>query len=90
MESQIVMDMDTKTKSPIVEDVKSGIDVSEGSSTAIYIDPSKEAAAMRKFDMTVLPVSVIFLILSSLDRNNVIQSPRNPSFQALLLTVALS
>lgn len=43
----------------------------EGTSTLIYIDPEKEAAAFRKFDKYVLPVSVIFQVLSSLDRNNV-------------------
>ena len=45
-------------------------DVADGESSVIYIDPKKEAAALAKFDKTVLPVSVIFLILSSLDRNN--------------------
>lgn len=42
-----------------------------GTSELIYIDPAKEAAAFRKFDKYVLPVSVVFLVLSSLDRNNV-------------------
>ncbi|KAF7186673.1 putative transporter [Pseudocercospora fuligena] len=41
-----------------------------GTSEDIYIDPAKEAAAFRKFDIYVLPVSVVFLVLSSLDRNN--------------------
>ncbi|KAF2671949.1 high-affinity nicotinic acid transporter-like protein [Microthyrium microscopicum] len=36
----------------------------------IEIDPKLEANARRKFDLYVLPVSVIFLVLSSLDRNN--------------------
>ncbi|KUL89609.1 hypothetical protein ZTR_00610 [Talaromyces verruculosus] len=36
----------------------------------IYIDPKKEAAVLRKFDKFVLPVSVVFLVLSTLDRNN--------------------
>ena len=40
-------------------------------SSVIYIDPEKEAAARRKFDKYVVPVSVIFLVLSTLDRNNV-------------------
>jgi hypothetical protein len=39
----------------------------------IYIDPEKEKAAFKKFDKYVLPVSVIFMVLSSLDRNNVSQ-----------------
>lgn len=37
----------------------------------IYIEPEKEAAVLRKFDKFVLPVSVVFLVLSSLDQNNV-------------------
>jgi hypothetical protein len=37
----------------------------------MYIDPEKEAAVLRKFDKFVLPVSVVFLVLSTLDRNNV-------------------
>lgn len=40
-------------------------------SHVIYIDPEKEKAAFRKFDRYVLPVSVIFMVLSALDRNNV-------------------
>ncbi|KAI2730706.1 hypothetical protein CBS147332_2558 [Penicillium roqueforti] len=36
----------------------------------IYIDPEKEAAVLKKFDKFVLPVSVVFLVLSSLDQNN--------------------
>ncbi|KAF2159323.1 hypothetical protein M409DRAFT_37962 [Zasmidium cellare ATCC 36951] len=36
----------------------------------VYVDPEKEKAAFRKFDKYVLPVSVIFMVLSSLDRNN--------------------
>lgn len=46
-------------------------DVDVGTLTTIYIDPAKEAAARRKFDIYVVPVSVIFLVLSTLDRNNV-------------------
>jgi small-conductance mechanosensitive channel len=48
-----------------------GEDPIAGTTELIYIDPAKEAAAFRKFDLYVLPVSVIFLVLSSLDRNNV-------------------
>lgn len=43
-------------------------------SSVIEIDPIKERAAMKKFDMFVLPVSVIFMILAALDRNNVSQT----------------
>lgn len=37
----------------------------------IYIDPEKEKAALKKFDKWLLPVAFVFLVLSSLDRNNV-------------------
>nr|RBQ95161.1 hypothetical protein FVER53263_20678 [Fusarium verticillioides] len=40
------------------------------SSASIYIDPEREAAVRRKFDTYVVPVSVIYLVMSSLDRNN--------------------
>jgi len=42
-----------------------------GTTQVICIDPEKEKAAFKKFDMFVFPVSVIFMVLSSLDRNNV-------------------
>ena len=54
----------------INEPVDSSSEIGQISST-IYIDPEKEAAARRKFDKYVVPVSVIFLVLSTLDRNNV-------------------
>ena len=64
--------MDTKT-SEVDKDFKINVDnyTSEEVGQVIDIDPKKEAAARRKFDLYVLPVSVIFLVLSSLDRNNV-------------------
>lgn len=37
----------------------------------IYIDPAREKAALRKFDIWFIPVAFTFLVLSSLDRNNV-------------------
>lgn len=40
------------------------------SSTAVYIEPEKEAAARRKFDKYLVPVSLVFIVLSSVDRNN--------------------
>lgn len=74
-QTSITMDsdhaMESKIKVPVGETDKVVDDYSEGDSAVIYIDPEKEAAALSKFDKTVLPVSVIFLILSSLDRNNV-------------------
>lgn len=59
-------------KKPVVFDAD--CDVDYGSSEAgplIYIDPVKEAACRKKFDRYVVPVSAIFLVLSTLDRNNV-------------------
>jgi hypothetical protein len=41
------------------------------SNSMIYIEPEKEAAALKKFDKYLVPVSLIFIILSALDRNNV-------------------
>lgn len=46
-------------------------EVVAGTSELIYVDPVKEAACRAKFDKYVVPVSVIFLVLSTLDRNNV-------------------
>ena len=69
MSSEIKMDMD---KSSMVDgDYKNPVEYTTEIGTVIEIDPKLEAAAMRKFDIFVLPVSVIFLVLSSLDRNNV-------------------
>lgn len=57
--------IDQEPKAPVV-------DVATGEVFAdIYIDPEKERAALRKFDIYVFPVSVIFIVLASLDRNNV-------------------
>lgn len=81
MESHSTMD----TKKPIAFDNESAVDYATGETgSVIYIDPAKEAACRRKFDKYVVPVSVIFLVLSTLDRNNVSNGsvPRNP----LLLT----
>ncbi len=68
------MDSDSKweTKKPaVVDDYCSG-----EAGPLVYIDPVKEAACRKKFDKYVVPVSVIFLVLSTLDRNNV----SNPLF----------
>ncbi|KAH6719730.1 high-affinity nicotinic acid transporter-like protein [Leptodontidium sp. MPI-SDFR-AT-0119] len=62
--------VDDKSQYAIEGVVDTTRDESEGTSQLIYIDPEKEAAAFRKFDKYVLPVSVIFQVLSSLDRNN--------------------
>lgn len=62
------------TKPPAMVDTKTSPDsindpASEGNS--IYIDPAKEKAALRKFDKYLLPVALVFLVMSSLDRSNV-------------------
>lgn len=68
MESETTMDL----KKPEAVDTENRIDYgSEDLGSVIYIDPAKEAACRRKFDIYVVPVSVIFLVLSTLDRNNV-------------------
>ena len=61
-----------ETKKPAIVDAGSSVDFGVGDAgSIIYIDPTKEAACRRKFDIYVVPVSVIFLVLSTLDRNNV-------------------
>ena len=62
--------MDTIKKPPMVNTLDTVVD-HDGTGSIIYIDPKKEAAVMRKFDKFVLPVSIVFLVLSTLDRNNV-------------------
>lgn len=73
------MELDMKkedTKATIV-DTEVGIDTqSNEAGSSIYIDPEKEAAARRKFDKYLVPVSLIFIILSALDRNNVSRCAR--------------
>lgn len=58
--------VDIDAKNDMVDDR-----VSDAGGTVIHIDPKKEAAARRKFDKFLLPVSLVFIILSALDRNNV-------------------
>jgi hypothetical protein len=41
------------------------------SSSVTSIESDKEVAALKKFDTYLVPVALIFIILSSLDRNNV-------------------
>lgn len=55
-----------------------GNDRAEGTVISIDIDPAREAAVRRKFDIYVVPVSVIYLVLSTLDRNNVSGVFRRP------------
>lgn len=67
-------EMDTKMEEMAKD---TGIDTSPadehivGITTIIYIDPAREAAVRRKFDIYVVPISVIYLVMSTLDRNNV-------------------
>jgi hypothetical protein len=63
------LDMEKKQAGDDMTPVDTASDI--GTTQAIYIDPEKERAAFRKFDLFVFPVSVIFMVLSSLDRNNV-------------------
>lgn len=44
----------------------------------ISIDPKQERAALRKFDQWLVPVAFIFMVLSSLDRNNVSEESHLP------------
>jgi hypothetical protein len=64
---------DTK---PLLADISIPVysSCSEASSipgSVIGITPEQEAAARSKFDKYLVPVSLIFIILSALDRNNV-------------------
>lgn len=63
--------MEKMAKEIIVEPASTAEDHAIGTSTTIYIDPAREAAVRRKFDIYVVPVSVIYLVMSTLDRNNV-------------------
>jgi hypothetical protein len=58
-------------KDPVINTKVPNDNASEVAGSMIHIDPEKEAAALRKFDLYLLPVSVVFLVLSALDRNNV-------------------
>jgi len=60
-----------EAKKPTVVDTPGSVDYGNGETDLIYIDPAREAACRKKFDTYVVPVSVIFLVLSTLDRNNV-------------------
>lgn len=69
MSSDLTMEKKLPKDSTNLVDIDS--EVATSSTTIIYIDPEKEKAAFKTFDKFVLPVSVIFMVLSSLDRNNV-------------------
>jgi hypothetical protein len=68
------MESELKMKTADVETKNINDSLSEiggASSDVIYVDPEKEASARRKFDKYLVPVSLLFIILSALDRNNV-------------------
>lgn len=74
MSSKLEMQKTTTTAKPSLAVDSSGspaYDMEPGTSTVIHIDPEREAAALHKFDTYLLPVSVVFLVLATLDRNNV-------------------
>lgn len=48
-------------------------------------EQAAEKAALRKFDMYLLPTAFVFLLLSSLDRSNV--SGETASFQSAFLAL---
>ncbi|KAF2015363.1 MFS general substrate transporter [Aaosphaeria arxii CBS 175.79] len=65
-----------ETKNPTLVDetntsVHSSPDERSSPTELIYVDPEKEKAALRKFDKWLVPVAFVFLVLSSLDRNNI-------------------
>ncbi|KAL4965444.1 major facilitator superfamily domain-containing protein [Aspergillus stella-maris] len=64
---------DTKVPAATVDADASVASANGASSTTvdIYIHPEKEKAALKKFDKWLVPVAFIFLVLSSLDRNNI-------------------
>jgi hypothetical protein len=63
--------MEKNEKNTVIDSTLSIDDHDVGTATTLYIDPAREAAVRRKFDIYVVPVSVIYLVLSTLDRNNV-------------------
>ena len=64
-----------------------GPDHAVGTTTTIFIDPAREAAVRRKFDIYVVPISVIYLVMSTLDRNNVSRLKAN--MFAWLISISL-
>ena len=44
--------------------------VVNGESSSIYIDPAKEKAARRKFDIYLLPAAFVLILLNYIDRSN--------------------
>ncbi|KAK5050994.1 hypothetical protein LTR84_003553 [Exophiala bonariae] len=65
-------DMEKTAKDIAFEATITSEDHEVGTTAIIYIDPAREAAVRRKFDIYVVPMSVIYLVLSTLDRNNTI------------------
>jgi hypothetical protein len=79
--------MDKHTDKEIAINGEPVEDRGEGTFTSIYIEPAREAAVRWKFDIYVVPVSVIYLVLSTLDRNNVI-SPPSCRYEQFLISEA--
>lgn len=72
------MDATFETKDKhITCEADDGHDHAIGTTTNVYIDPAREAAVRRKFDIYVVPVSVIYLVMSTLDRNNASHFPNH-------------
>lgn len=70
MDSKIGLDIKGSTTSTTSKSLKDTYDA-HNFGEVTEIDTKKEAEARRKFDIYVLPVSVIFLVLSALNRNNI-------------------
>lgn len=70
MEFDSKVENDIKTVAVATETAVANVQPGETTS-AIYVDPELEASARRKFDKYLVPVSLIFIVLSALDRNNV-------------------
>lgn len=59
-------------KSPVVDTETKNYDITPGEATTIiHVDPATLKAALRKFDIFFVPVTLIFQVLSALDNNNV-------------------
>lgn len=61
--------MDTE-KSLRVKNTSPG-DVSQADDGDFYIDPELERAALRKFDVYVLPQMMLLVLVAYLDRSNI-------------------
>jgi MFS family permease len=83
MNPEVSTDIPSDLKTPAYHNASE--EAIAGESELIYIDPVKEAACRKKFDKYVVPVSVIFLVLSTLDRNNVSEEVSTPLISPILI-----